>query len=486
MTMLETDVLAPRQSGLLTCAAYCALVIPGIAGAQELSPLPLPKPDAQQGEAEDEGIAAERVQVGGERVPDRDIEEMLRAVFAQVDELKDLRVEVRAGVVHLTGTASSTEAERKAVALARRIAGVLYVDNDLTPPQEAQEQIAPALEKVQTRLQAIADKLPVLALAAIVVFMGYVLARLIRGRVVHGASARNPLVRGLYRQVAGAAVVIGSVVLALDLLQATALVSAVLGAAGVLGLTLGLALRDIAENYLSSILLSLRRPFDPSDLVRIGEHEGRVMRLTTRDTTLMTLEGTSVRLPNAMVFKSVIVNYSRNPLRQFHVNVGVDARQSLIEAQRIGLEGLQRTPGIAKEPPAFARVEEFGSSFMELRFFGWVDQRESDWWKVRSEAVRHLKGAFEQAGIDLPPPALRLESPDMGEAAPVERERRPPPSPPTEDLTRQAHEVGQDDHLQRQMNREQAQTEEEDLLCETSESPQSTTARPTGRAGPKS
>ena len=70
-------------------------------------------------------------------------------------------------------------------------------------------------------------------------------------------------------------------VLALDLLQATALVGAVLGAAGVLGLTLGLALRDIVENYLSSILLSLRRPFDPHDLVRIGDQEGRVMRLTT-------------------------------------------------------------------------------------------------------------------------------------------------------------------------------------------------------------
>lgn len=473
---------ALRACGLLLAGCTLLLLAPQ-ALAQGLPGLQL------GGDATDDAVAAEPnsepVQVGPGRVSDREIEAMLRAVFAQVEELEDVRVAVQAGVVQLTGTAASADSEDKAIALARRLEGVLYVDNDLTLPTQAEEQIAPALKKAQQRIEAIAEKLPLLALAAVVVVIGFLLARLVRGGAAPNAQrSRNPLVRGLYRQIAGAVVLVASLVLALDLLQATALLSAVLGAAGVLGLTLGLALRDIVENYLSSILLSLRRPFDPHDLVRIGEHEGRVMRLTTRDTTLMTLEGVSVRLPNSTVFKSVIINFSRNPLRQFNVTVGIATHQSLLEAQRIGLDGLARTPGVEQEPPPFTRVESFGSSYMELRLFGWVNQKKSDWWKVRSEAVRHLKGAFEQAGIELPPPSLQIQTIGVLETQTDGREgpRLPAPAAPTEDLTQQAHEVAQDDHLQLQMDSEDARPGEEDLLCddgsEPGDRPAASTARP--------
>ena len=458
---------APGSAARWLALGYAALVLAAPASAQDGAlPLPLPARPAPATGEDGEVAAALPVRVGPERVSDDEIARMLRGVFAEIEELAEVRVEVSAGVVHLTGTAATREDETKAVALARRIEGVLYVDNDLAPPEQAQEQIAPALEKVRARVRAIADKLPLLALAALVVLIGYTGARLIRGRGAYAvARKRNPLVRGLYRQIAGAALFIAALLLALDLLQATSLVSAVLGAAGVLGLTLGLALRDIAANYLSSILLSLRRPFDAGDLVRILEFEGRVMRLTTRDTTLMTLDGNNVRLPNATVFNSVIVNYSRNPMRQFDVLVGVAAHQSLLDAQRAGIEGLRRTPGVAQDPPPFARVEAFGSSFMEVRFFAWVDQHTSDWWKVRSEAVRHLKGAFEQAGIELPPPSVRLER------AQARTDERPVPQRSTEDLTSAAHDVRQDEHLQRQMQRAQADSEEEgeDLLQDEAE-----------------
>jgi small-conductance mechanosensitive channel len=149
------------------------------------------------------------------------------------------------------------------------------------------------------------------------------------------------------------------------------------------------------------------------------------------------------------------------------VKVGIATHQSLLEARRIGLEGLARTPGVEAEPPPFARVEAFGSSYMEMNLFGWVDQTKADWWKVRSEAVRHLKGAFEQGGIELPPPSLQLETTRVPELPNEQREgTRTAAGAPTEDLTQQAHEVGQDVHLQRQMDREQLRAGEEDLLCD--------------------
>jgi len=81
--------------------------------------------------------------------------------------------------------------------------------------------------------------------------------------------------------VAGQLAVLG-LVLALNLLGATALVGAVLGSAGVIGLVAGFAFKDIAENYMAGILLSLRRPFAPDDHLVVDRFEGKVIALTSR------------------------------------------------------------------------------------------------------------------------------------------------------------------------------------------------------------
>jgi small-conductance mechanosensitive channel len=92
------------------------------------------------------------------------------------------------------------------------------------------------------------------------------------------------------------------------------------------------------ENYIASILLSLRQPFSPNDHVVIEGYEGLVLRLTSRATLLMSFDGNHIRIPNAMVYKSVIVNYTRNPRRRisFQVGVGTDVNLSGGPARRSG------------------------------------------------------------------------------------------------------------------------------------------------------
>ena len=103
------------------------------------------------------------------------------------------------------------------------------------------------------------------------------------------------------------------IVIGLNMLGAGALLGAVLGGAGVVGLALGFAMKDTIENYVSSLMLSLRQPFRANDKVKIDDYEGRVLRLTTRATILLTPEGNHLRLSNSTVFKAVIVNYTAQP-----------------------------------------------------------------------------------------------------------------------------------------------------------------------------
>ena len=45
-----------------------------------------------------------------------------------------------------------------------------------------------------------------------------------------------------------------------------------------LGLALGFAVRDTVENFIASVMLSIRQPFRPNDTVEINGDEGKVIR----------------------------------------------------------------------------------------------------------------------------------------------------------------------------------------------------------------
>ena len=73
-----------------------------------------------------------------------------------------------------------------------------------------------------------------------------------------------------------------------------------------------------------------------------GKHEGKVVALTARSTMLMTLDGNQLTLPNAVVFRSVVLNYTRNPKRRFDFTVPLDPSSSVGDAQREGLASMAR------------------------------------------------------------------------------------------------------------------------------------------------
>ncbi len=275
------------------------------------------------------------------------------------------------------------------------------------------ERIAIDLDAVIQRLQeeayGLLSTLPLLALALLVVWLAWLLGRWLSRRALLARLARrNPFLRELAGTSVHWALTLVGILIALEILDATALVGAVLGTAGVLGIALGFAFKDTLENYLAGILMSLRQPFSPRDHVVIDGNEGLVIALTSRATILMTLDGNHLRLPNALVFRSVTLNYTRNPNRRFAFEVGVGADQDLLLALRIGIEQLKQLDGVLAEPPPRAFISALGDSSILLRYHGWVDQRRNDFQLVRGEAMRRVTNALEAAGLDLPEPIYRL------------------------------------------------------------------------------
>lgn len=268
--------------------------------------------------------------------------------------------------------------------------------------------------------------MPLLLLSVLLVWLAWLIGRWLSRRAVFDhVVRRNAFLRDLVRTTVRTVVFGLGLLAALEIMNATALVGAVLGTAGVLGVALGFAFKETLENYLAGILMSLRQPFAPRDHLVIDGQEGVVIAMTSRATILMTLDGNHLRLPNAMVFRSVMLNYTRNPSRRFEFDVGVGVGEDLVLAQAIGTETLRRLDGVMDKPPARAYISGLGDSNVLLRFHAWVDQRSHDFLMVKSEGIRTVKLALERSGMDMPEPIYRVQITERA-GAPVDAAPAPP------------------------------------------------------------
>lgn len=307
--------------------------------------------------------------------------------------------------------------------------------------------------------------LPLLALALVAVWVCWMIGGwLSRRSLLDRVALRNPFMRDLTRTTVRWAVTLLGVLVALEILNATALVGALLGTAGVLGVAIGFAFKDTLENYLAGILMSLRQPFSPRDHVVIDGNEGVVVSMTSRATILMTPDGNHLRLPNALVFRSVTLNYTRNPSRRFEFEVGIGVGEDLVAAQNIGAEQLSQLAGVARTPPPRAFITALGDSNVQVRFLGWIDQRSHDFLMVRSEAIRTVKLALEAAGMDMPEPIYRVQLSDRaGLTVAPPAKPRPAGAAPNRDPV----DTGVIDELSPQIDAEPKSHDSTDLLDPT-------------------
>ncbi len=400
---------------------------------------------------------------------DGDIAERIGAIFGQIEGLAGVQVQVSAGVVTLSGSVATPREAEQAEAIAGRVAGVVTVQNQLQRDLDVRTNVAPALQRFHGEMRDIVQGLPLLGVArgvaVLIGFAGHLLAGV--GRLWAWLTP-NAFMAELAASSARVVFIVLGVVIGLEILGATALLGAVLGGAGVIGIALGFAVRDTVDNYVSSLMLSLRQPFRANDHVVIEGQEGRVIRLTSRATVLMTLDGNHLRIPNAIVFKAVILNYTRNPQRRFQFDLGVDANDDPLQAMALGLATVNGLAFILADPEASAVIQEVGDSNIVLRFFGWIDQRETDFLKGRSLCIQAVKAALEDGGFSLPEPIYRLRfDPGAAPAALPPQPAAPAPAAPRRPSaaeTREARDTAPAPAVEELVRQERAGTRHGDLL----------------------
>jgi small conductance mechanosensitive channel len=330
--------------------------------------------------------------------------------LVQVDGLAGVRVRQVGGVLILEGEVLSEADRELAEKIARGADGVRDVINHIEVSMDLRARIAASTRESLRTLERFVGRLPLLLVAVLLVGAAWWISRWLARRhwllrPVHG----NPFVADLLRHAIRIGGVLLGLILALQLLDAVALAGALLGSAGILGIALGFAFKDTVENYIASILLSLRKPFDANDHVVIDGNEGVVVGLNSRATVLMTPAGNHLRLPNSMVFKAVTLNYSRNPHRRFDFTMELAPDSSATTVLEQGLAELKSVPGVLDTPAPAVVLQRAGRNVLEVLFLGWADQRVSNFGWVRSEAIRRVRSRLRRHGVPFSGPSMTLQ-----------------------------------------------------------------------------
>lgn len=178
---------------------------------------------------------------------------------------------------------------------------------------------------------------------------------------------------------------------------------------GAISLGVGFGLRNIADNFVSGLIILLERPVKVGDRVTIDETSGTVASIRARSTTVRTNDRIEVIIPNSRFISASVINWSHSDNRvRFRIPVGVHYQSDVFEVREVLEEAALEHEDVLRDPAPSAKFVAFGDSSLNFEVWVWTVK-----WTLRPAAFKseinfliwkHLKAA----GIQVPYPQRDL------------------------------------------------------------------------------
>lgn len=348
------------------------------------------------------------------RVADEKIQQKIEKILTAAAKYSSLQVEVNSGVVSISGATLERQYIDWATDIAKNIDGVVAVINNLDIENQNYFSVLIIKNELRSMWVSVLEIVP----RVIFGFMVLAIFLLLSSPISHwlvlpfNRKASGQLIYEVLRRAISLLFWLLGVYFFLRIAGLTQFALAIISGTGVIGLILGFAFRDIAENFIASLLISAQRPFRLGDVIEVQGHTGVVQKVTARGTTLVDYDGNHIQIPNAIVYKNIIQNLSANPrLRgKFSIGIGYDASIKL--AQELGMTIMLDHHAVLKEPEPQVLVDSLSSSAIILKIYFWVDSEAHSVLKVSSILMRLIMRDFEKNGITMPDDAREIIFPN--------------------------------------------------------------------------
>ena len=267
-------------------------------------------------------------------------------------------------------------------------------------------------EKLQTWFEAGIQHLPNMVVAIFIAIVFSIIARIV-GKVTQRVLRKaldSKQIADLLSSIIKVIVLLSGIFVALDFLGLQGTVTSLLAGAGIIGLAIGFAFQDMTENLIAGIAMGIRKPFQIGDIVKAEDIFGTVKTINLRNTLVETFFGQLEVIPNKILFRNVLTNYTINGIRRIEIPVGISYADDPELAAEVIVDALNQCDFIIKQEETAVFAESFADSSINLLVWFWIDYPgETGFMKARHEAIVKIKSSLEQADILIPFPIRTLD-----------------------------------------------------------------------------
>jgi len=267
-------------------------------------------------------------------------------------------------------------------------------------------------EKLGGRFDVVISHIPNFIVAVIIAILFSFIARLA------GKGMKNVLRRSLdSTQIADLMASIFKVIvlsvgvfIALDFMGLKSTVTSLLAGAGIVGLAIGFAFQDMTENLIAGIAMGIRKPFKAGDVIETDNVFGSVHSINLRNTLIESFYGQLILVPNKILFRNVLRNYSTLGVRRIEVPVGISYADDIEKASEVIVDKINQFDFVIRKNETAVYAEGFGDSSINLLVWFWIKYPgEPDFMTVRHKGVVAVKQALDAADISIPFPIRTLD-----------------------------------------------------------------------------
>ncbi len=200
-------------------------------------------------------------------------------------------------------------------------------------------------------------------------------------------------------------------------LQSIGVDLSILFAAGaVFAVGVGFAVQNVAQNFVSGLLLLVERAIKPGDILEVEDRMVKVQQVGIRATIARTRDDEDVIIPNSVLVQSTVTNYTlRDSMFRVRADVGVAYESDLETVKKALQEAAEETSQVSESPRSRILLRGYGDSTVNYELSIWID----DPWKsqvVESDLLEAIWRAFKRHEVVIAFPQI-----DIHLDAPVER-----------------------------------------------------------------
>ncbi|HEY0943861.1 MAG TPA: mechanosensitive ion channel domain-containing protein [Opitutaceae bacterium] len=190
---------------------------------------------------------------------------------------------------------------------------------------------------------------------------------------------------------------------------------------GAISFGIGFGLRNIADNFVSGIILLIERPIKVGDRIQVGSVYGDVVEIRARSTTVRTNDNVDIVVPNSEFISSQVTNVSHRDTRvRFRFPVGVHYKSDVHAVAKALVEAALACPDVLRDPPPQAKFLEFGESSLNFEIWVWTDTMFNRPQNLRSAVNFQVWDHLKRAGIEVPYPQRDLYVKELPQTRRVE------------------------------------------------------------------